>query len=268
MEYSVSAAAITCMWIVLILCAALVIIPAVIIRKKFKADWVSFLTGAFIFAFFAIGLENAPKQMFVALLMSAPDPKIWLAVLVSALMAGIFEESGRFFAFSVLLKKRRSNDGNSLMFGAGHGSCEVVLIVMFTMINNLVYSNALNAGTAGTMLASMDESQASVLRTTFEQLSSAEPGMFLVSVVERIAAVAAHIAFSVLVWTACKKPGKKWLYPVAVLLHTLLDFVPGLFSVAGTSTFVVEAAVYLCAALCSAAAIYVWKHIVVPDGNQ
>lgn len=259
MTFSVSSATIACIWIVLFLCAALVIVPFILVKRKFKTDLLSFITGVFIFAFFAIGLETAPKQLLVASLLSGPAPKMWLVALVSALMAGIFEESGRFFAFSVLLKKHRSNDGNALMYGIGHGGCEVVMIVMLSMINNLAYASAINAGTAETMLAGLEETQAMALGAAFEQLATATPGLFFVSVVERIAAVAAHISLSVVVWAACKVPGKKRLFPVAILLHTWLDFVPGLCSLNGVPTGLIEFLVYLCAALCVVVAIRVWK---------
>lgn len=262
MTYSVSTATIVSIWSVLVLCAALIIIPFILVKRKFKTDVLCFIAGAFVFLFFAIGLETAPKQLFISYLLSDPAPRMWLVALVSALMAGVFEETGRFFAFSVLLKKRRDNDGNALLFGIGHGGCEIVMIVMLAMMNNLAYASAINAGNAETLLAGLEETQAAALRTAFEQLSTAEPGMFLVSVVERIAALAAHISLSVIAWASCKKPGKKWLFPLAILLHTWLDFVPGLCSLNGVPTGIIEFLVYLCAALCVVVAVRVWKTVL------
>lgn len=262
MAYSVSTAAIVCIWLVLALCAALIIVPFVLVRKKYKPDWFCFIVGALIFVFFAIGLETAPKQLFVAELMSVPSPKMWLVALVSALMAGLFEETGRFFAFSVLLKKRRGNDGNALMYGLGHGGCEIVMIVMFSMVNNLVYAAAMNAGTVDSLLTGLDEANAAAVQVALGQLADAKPAMFFISVIERIAALSGHIALSVVVWAACKVPGKKWLFPCAILLHTYLDFVPGLCSLNGVPMWIVELFVYLCAALCVVVAIRVWKTVL------
>lgn len=261
MVYSVSIATIVCIWMVLILCLALVIVPYIAVKRKFSPSGRSFFVGAFVFAFFAVVLETAPKQLVLAGLVSSGAGN-WLIALAGALLAGLFEETGRLFAFTVIFKKSRENDGNALMYGVGHAGCEVVLIVMFAMVNNLVMAAGLNAGNAETMLAQVDESQRAILEESFRQLSTANPALFLVSVVERIAAVAAHISMSVVVWAACKKPGKRWLFPVAILLHTWLDFVPGLCSLNGVPTGLVEFLTYLCAALCVVVAVRVWKTVL------
>ncbi len=261
MTYSVSAATIVCIWIVLLLCLALVVVPYIFIKKKYNTAGRPFFVGALIFAFFAIVLETAPKQLLLAGLVSSGAGNLVIA-LSAALMAGVFEETGRLFAFSVLFKKSRDNDGNALMYGAGHAGCEVILIVMFAMINNLTMASGLNAGNAEALLSQVDESQRAVLEESFRQLSTANPGLFLVSVVERIAAVAAHISMSVVVWAACKKPGKRWLFLIAILLHTWLDFVPGICSLNGVPTGLVEFLTYLCAALCVVVAIRVWKTVL------
>lgn len=261
MAYSVSSATVACIWLTLLSCLAMTVLLFIYIRKKFNSSGRMFFTGAMIFAVFAMILETAPKQMILAGLISSGAGN-WLIALAGALLAGIFEESGRFFAFSVIFRKSRKNDGNALMFGAGHAGCEIVLLVVFSMVNNLIMASGLNAGNAGVLLAQIDESQRAALEESFHQLSTASPGLFLVSVVERIAAVAAHISLSVVVWAACKKPGKKWLFLIAILLHTWLDFVPGLCSLNGVPTAIIEFLVYLCAALCVVVAVRVWKTVL------
>lgn len=49
------------------------------------------------------------------------------------------------------------------------------------------------------------------------------PFMYLVSVIERIMAMAFHISMSVLVFAAVKQKGRGWYYPLAIGLHALLD---------------------------------------------
>ena len=65
---------------------------------------------------------------------------IWLYALYGGLMAGLFEETGRYLAFSFALKKYRAKNVNALMYGAGHGGFEAIVIVGLTMINNIVWS--------------------------------------------------------------------------------------------------------------------------------
>lgn len=261
MMYSVSSLTIVCIWIVLFLCLALIAVPYILVKKKFNPSARSFFVGAIVFALFAVVLETAPKQLVLASLMSAGAGN-WLIALAGALMAGIFEETGRLFAFSVIFKKSRENDGNALMYGVGHAGCEIVLIVMFAMINNLIMASSLNAGNAEALLAGADESQRMVLEESFRQLSTATPGLFLVSVVERLAAVVAHISLSVTVWAACKIPGKKWLFLLAVLLHAYFDFIPAICSLNGVPVGLIELEVYFGAVLCAVVAFSVWKKVI------
>ena len=53
----------------------------------------------------------------------------------------------------------------------------------------------------------------------------------ILGVVERIFAVLFHIGASIIVFYACKDKSRFWLYPLAILLHTAMDFVAGLTSV-------------------------------------
>jgi uncharacterized membrane protein YhfC len=62
---------------------------------------------------------------------------IWLMALYGGLMAGLFEETGRFLAFKTILRSKRNNDANALMYGAGHGGFEAMMILGITMISNL-----------------------------------------------------------------------------------------------------------------------------------
>ena len=65
--------------------------------------------------------------------------------LYGGLMAGIFEETGRYFSFKWFLKKEnRIQDGVS--YGIGHGGIEAMLIVGTTYLNNLIFSILINQG--------------------------------------------------------------------------------------------------------------------------
>ena len=45
---------------------------------------------------------------------------------------------------------------------------------------------------------------------------------------ERAFAFLFHIGASILVFYACRDKGRFWLYPLAIILHTALDFLAGL----------------------------------------
>ena len=100
----------------------------------------------------------------------------------------------------------QNNDYNGLMYGAGHGGIEAVILLSVTMIINVIFSLQTNAGVSSAF-GGLDSAQA-LINTPF--------WMMLVGAVERISAVAIHVSLSVLVWFAAKNNAKVWLYPLAI----------------------------------------------------
>lgn len=180
----------------------------------------TFFIGCAVFVVFALILERIGHQ----LILYGPaggviQGNIWLYALYGGLMAGIFEEVGRLAAFRFALRKRKE-PVTALMYGAGHGGCEAVLLVGVSMVNNILVSLWYNAGTLeahmGTVTA---QGQAAV-----DALVQTPSWMFLLSGVERIIAVALHIALSVLVFAAVRRGRYGWFW-LAVLLHAAVDAV-------------------------------------------
>ena len=70
--------------------------------------WRDFLVGAGTFFLFAMVLESLIHQVVLTgPLGSAIQGNIWIFGLYSGLMAGLFEEVGRFTAFKLVLRRRR-----------------------------------------------------------------------------------------------------------------------------------------------------------------
>ena len=63
-----------------------------------------------------------------------------------------------------------------------------------------------------------------------------------IAFVERVFAVLFHIGASILVFYACKDKKHFWLYPLAIILHTGMDFIGGLyiFNVISLSPWMLE----------------------------
>ncbi len=219
-------------------------------RKKMHADRLPFWIGCVVFPVFAFGLEQVAYLFVMKLdcwLFVQSD--IWLYGMVGGLFAGVFEETGRYVAFQTVLRKRRGNDANALMYGAGHGGIEAVLVVGVAMAANIVYALKLNAGL-------LDSTTSMTMSTA---LAGVAPGMFLVSVVERVGAVALHLSLSVLVWFAVKNKKSFWLFPIAILLHALVDAVAVVMSGYGENVWLIEGAIYLMSAACALLAVITWK---------
>lgn len=218
-------------------------------RKKHETYTASFFIGCGTFFLFAVLLKGLFGYLLLLQnIMPSPENGPLYAV-IGGLMAGIFEETGRFISFKTLLRNKLSNNKNALMYGAGHGGFEAFYILFFGMMSNFIISVMNNNGSLGG-----PEVDANVLKV----LAQTPPSMFLVGIAERLFAVAFHIAVSVLVWFAAKKIKHIMLYTLAVLLHALLNSVS--FVLNNTvNVWVAEIAIYVITALCIALSVFFWK---------
>ena len=107
------------------------------LRKK-GGKWGAFLIGALTFVVSTMILESILHNLlFLTPLWAILQGNIWLYGLYGGLAAGIFEETGRFLAFKLLLKKE-SEPITALSYGIGHGGIEAILLVVLTMVNSFV----------------------------------------------------------------------------------------------------------------------------------
>lgn len=212
------------------------IVLSIVWLVKKKERITTILIGAVCFILFALILEK-PIQNVLAFptalgltnhaLSNFFNANPILLAFVAGLFPGLFEETGRFVAFKTILRKRKNRE-TSISYGIGHGGIEVVVLLGLTYINYIIYALMINSGLMQTTINQMMEiapeqvgqlEEIIVMMTTFSGIT------LLISVVERIFAVMFHIGASILVFYACKDKSKMWLYPLAIILHTLMDFI-------------------------------------------
>ena len=183
--------------------------------RKMGGKWITFLIGAATFFLFALILESVLHNLlFLTPLWAILQGNIWLNGLYGGLAAGVFEETGRFLAFKLFLKDDRE-PVTALSYGIGHGGAEAILLVGLTMANNLILAVAVSAG-------GITDPAALELAG---QLASTPAGMFLWAAFERFGAIILQLSLSVLVFAAVREPGKRWMFPAAVLIHAAVDFI-------------------------------------------
>lgn len=247
----------------IISCAVCFLTPLALflwLRIAKRADVYPFFAGCAVMLLFAFILESG----FHSLVLSSPAGSAilgstWLYALYGGLAAGLFEETGRFLAFAFALKRYRAKNVNALMYGAGHGGFEAIAIVGLTMINNIAWSVMINNGSISTLLSSLSGDQLTQAQQSVTLLAATPSFQFLLGGVERLLAIALHIALSVIVWFAVKWEGKLYLYPVAILIHFAVDAAAALLSGLGVNLIVIELVV---AVLTAAAALFarrLWK---------
>lgn len=208
--------------------ALMIIIPvilAIVWKIKTKESLIPILIGAVTWLLFAIILKLAPAY----LLMYGDNPaaktisgSVLLSAATAGVLAGVFEETGRFLAYKFVLKQythRRS----SISYGIGHGGFESAY-VGFQMGMMAVMGIMFNSGMGDMLTANIDEAMKATAFSQLETYTALTMPECLLGVFERIPAIAAHISFSVLVFAAVREKKYFYLYPLAIILHAAVDF--------------------------------------------
>lgn len=199
------------------------LILLIYLRKTKRAEILPFFVGAgvmLVFAFILEGIFNfVVSQSAFGVVMK---DRIWVMSIYGGLVAGLFEETGRFVAFKTVLRKRLYRDENALSYGAGHGGFEAMVILGFTAFANLMLALAINSGYMPQMLREAPPEAAADIERLVGQLVDTPATLFLVGIVERIFAMIMHLSLSVMVWFAVKNQ-KQLLFPLAILLHAVFN---------------------------------------------
>ena len=191
------------------------------------------LVGAVCFILFALVLEPLLHQVCLAgkknAVSAAITSSLVLYTLYGVFAAGIFEETGRFFGFRLLLKNRREAPV-AIAYGIGHGGIEVILVLGVTYVTYLLVKAGVPVGGGA----------AAMLRSAADTVTLP---LACFAMLERISALMLHAGLSMLVFRAAKEKGKFHYYPLAILLHAAAD-APAVFyqigvvpSIAAVETF-------------------------------
>lgn len=202
-----------------------------------------FWFGCGSFFLFAIVLESTVHQIVLTSSIGQTIlNNLWLYGLYGGLMAGLFEETGRFLTMKLLVKRNDKNE-TALIYGAGHGGIEVIITLVSTMVSYIVIAVMANSGQLESMLTPMDEANQGAVMEVLTQIAQSNPAALLLGLVERISAVILHISLSVLVWKAVE--GKRFLFPTAIAIHGFVDFITVILSRSGMNTLLLEAVILL-----------------------
>lgn len=194
----------------------------IFIRKKTKADITSFFIGTAVFIVFALVLEQILHTIVGFAAGNVIRQNIWLYALYGGVAAGLFEETGRFVAMHFFMKKNL-NMSNALMYGAGHGGTEAILLVGITSVNNIIISFMINTGMFQKSLELVTEEVAQESIGQLSALWTLPSYQFFMGGIERLSAIILHIALSVLVYQAVKNR-KKLYWIIAFFMHAFVDF--------------------------------------------
>ncbi|CAM4172204.1 YhfC family intramembrane metalloprotease [Lederbergia lenta] len=216
------------------------IVLVVIFKRKLGISIKVVLFGMLTFFFFSQVLEQLAHAYF--LFGNETTEKLfknpWMYMLYGGLMAGIFEETGRFIIMKYVLKHfRRWRDG--LAFGIGHGGMEAIILVGLNSVVMIIFAMMINSGNIESLLVNAQVRE--VLAPISDQLTNSSSYFFLLGGIERLSAIAIHIGLSILVLYAIRNQKMIYLF-YAIIIHAIFDFPVALYQAdVIENIFVIEA---------------------------
>ena len=150
-------------------------------------------------------------------------------VLYGAVMAGVFEECGRYVILKYILKKDRTRE-NAVLYGIGHGGIEILFVLLPSMITLLTVAVLFSSGDTETALRTLNstEETAAAALPSVQAAAAFDFSMMAMNVLERLTAMLVHIGLTVLVFYGVLRE-KKGCLPLAILLHMLADTFAALY---------------------------------------
>ncbi|MBQ3795412.1 MAG: YhfC family intramembrane metalloprotease [Butyrivibrio sp.] len=226
------------------------------------------LVGAATWFLFAMVLETIPKAVLFNPATSIGKTVLgntFLYVFFGTLLAGVFEEVGRYVAFKTVLKKR-TNRETGISHGIGHGGFEAMFIMVSLGVQNLIYCFMINGGTFGVLVnqEGLSEADLATLNAIPEQLATWSLGYTVILIVERVYSMLLHAGSSVIVFNAVKQKRISLLF-LAIILHMIFDTPAALYQKGVLNIYVTEV---IGAVMAIVFFIIIYKKLYVRDTSQ
>jgi uncharacterized membrane protein YhfC len=220
------------------------------LRRRFDLAWRDISVGAAVFIVFALVLE---RMLHLYLLQLNPVTAQWLRapalfVIYGALMAGLFEETGRWLGLRFLTRKPGSA-ATPVAYALGHAGIEAWLVGTASQAQMVMFGIAANRGELETRLAASGAE--AMLGTIHAMLAQLSPWLAAGAAAERVAAMLIQFTLTLVVWHAVRQR-RFVLVVLAVLLHALADQPAALYQVHVLPLVVTEAIYAIVAVLLAA----------------
>lgn len=187
-------------------------------KRKKKKNLRSILIGALTYTIAVLLFESGVNAfIFQTSVGDLLKNDLIAYALFGGIMAGLFEESGRYLAYKHLMKKEQDYN-SAFAYGVGHGGIEAVLLVGFTYISNLLLIHTLQTGNLNELVAATPE-----LETVIQVFTTTPGFLYLIAGVERVFAIGLHLALSLLVYHAYNTKQKKYLFG-SMGIHAFVNF--------------------------------------------
>lgn len=199
------------------------VVVALLIRRRTAAPWRFFFIGAATFVLSQV--LHIPFNFLVQRSGVLPDDTTtWANLLIIAgflgLSAGVFEEGARYLTYRYWAKDARSWS-RGLMLGAGHGGIEAILVGALAAIN---WVALLVTVSNPTMMNAIPAEQQSLITDALATIVTTPWYGLMLGALERLFAIVAHLAMSILVLQVFLRRSIIWLF-LAIGYHMVLNMV-------------------------------------------
>lgn len=204
--------------------ALMLVIPigvAMLIHRRTGAAWRLFFIGTVTFILSQV--FHIPFNWVVQRAGLLPgNLESWANLLLMAaflgLSAGLFEETARYLTYRYWAKDARSWS-SGLMLGAGHGGIESILLGLLGAVNIVGLLVTLNSEA---LLSAIPAEQQALINATVANLLATPWYGLLLGAAERVFAIAAHLALSVMVLQVFRRGSLRWLF-LAIGYHAVFN---------------------------------------------
>jgi uncharacterized membrane protein YhfC len=197
----------------------------VYLSRRFKTAWRLFGIG--VLTFVLSQLLHIPFNHWVltpligklGFSLAAGGLQLAIVGILYGLSAGLFEETARYLGYRFWIKDERDWK-SALMFGAGHGGIESILLGILVLVG-FVQVIALR-GTDLSMVVNAD--QVETVRAQLEAYWAVPWHLAILGAVERLAAIPIHLSATVFVLESFRRKNSLWLF-LAISWHTVVNAV-------------------------------------------
>ncbi len=189
-------------------------------------------------------------------------------VLYGIIMAGVFEECGRYIVLKYIMQKNRTPE-NAVLYGIGHGGIEALTVVLPLMITYLAVAVLFSSGNMENALSALKitEETAAAALPSVQTAAAFDYAMMAMNIIERLFTMFVHIGLTVVVYYGVVT-AKKICLPAAIILHMLMDTFPALYQRSVVPLWAVEIWVALCTAVIVFVAVKLYRKMKVSSSAE
>lgn len=226
-----------------------------LVCRRHKGAGHAIVIGIFCFVIGAYLLEQILHTVVLGLFGEVLRANPLLYAVYGGLAAGLFEETARLLGLRSLCKKDAA-PAIGFAYGVGHGGFEAILLTGMRLVNNLIVMTMVNAGRTDSLLSGYEGDTLAQAQQQLAEMAALPATDWLAAGIERSAAIALHLALSMLIWMVVTRRLPRWGYPLAIALHAVVNLPAGFYQTGVLPMWPTEALIVL---LSAGVAALVWQ---------